>query len=65
MVVSILLCALVTGFARKIAEPLSGVMGVVAAATSNRVTLQMTVGVFAAHFKCLPDARATWRHVIP
>lgn len=65
MVVSFLLSALVTGFAGKIAELLPGAAGVVVMAASNGVSLLMTVGVFAALFKYLPDARVTWRDVIP
>lgn len=65
MVVSFLLSALVTGFAGKIAELLPGGAGVLVVAVSNGVSLLMTVGVFAALFKYLPDARIAWRDVIP
>jgi len=65
MVVSFLLSALVTGFAGKIAELLPGAAGVVVVATSSGVSLLMTVGVFAALFKYLPDAKVTWRDVVP
>jgi membrane protein len=65
MVVSFLLSALVTGFAGKIAELLPGGAGVLVVAASNGVSLLMTVGVFAALFKYLPDARIAWRDVIP
>lgn len=65
MVVSFLLSALVTGFAGKIAELLPGAAGVFVVAFSNGVSLLMTVGVFAALFKYLPDAKVTWRDVVP
>jgi len=65
MVVSFLLSALVTGFAGKIAELLPGAAGVFVVAASNGVSLLMTVGVFAALFKYLPDAKVTWRDVVP
>lgn len=65
MVVSFLLSALVTGFAGKIAELLPGAAGVLVVAGSNGVSLLMTVAVFAALFKYLPDARIAWRDVLP
>lgn len=65
MVVSFLLSALVTAFAAKIAELLPGGGGVVVIALSNGVSLAMTVAVFAALFKYLPDARVAWRDVVP
>jgi membrane protein len=65
MVVSFLLSALVTGFAGKIAELLPGMAGVVVVGASNGVSLLMTVGVFAALFRYLPDATVTWRDVLP
>lgn len=65
MVVSFLLSALVTGFAGKIAELLPGAAGVFVVAASNGVSLLMTVGVFAALFKYLPDAKVSWRDVVP
>lgn len=65
MVVSFLLSALVTSFAGKIAELLPGAAGVLVVAGSNGVSLLMTVAVFAALFKYLPDARIAWRDVLP
>lgn len=65
MVVSFLLSALVTAFASKIAELLPGAAGVLVVASSNGLSLVMTIAVFAALFKHLPDARVAWRDVVP
>jgi membrane protein len=65
MVVSFLLSALVTAFSDQIVSWLPGMAGILVVAISNGVSFAMTVGVFAALFKYLPDARVTWRDVLP
>jgi membrane protein len=65
MVVSFLLSALVNAFAAQIVAFLPGAAGFLLVGISNVVSFAMTVAVFAALFKYLPDARVTWRDVLP
>jgi membrane protein len=65
IVVSFLLSALVNAFSAQIFAWLPGTAGILVVALSNAVSFAMTVGVFAALFKYLPDARVTWRDVFP
>jgi membrane protein len=65
MVVSFMLSAAVTAFSGRIAELLPGAAGVIVMASSTGLSLLLTVAVFAALFKYLPDARVAWRDVVP